>query len=190
MDLSTLNLSSEQMTALEGHIAEEVTKTKEGFKDFISKEDSTKLIQKEIEKVKTEHSKKVKTLEDELIKYKPSDKTPEQIELEKRVRAIEDRENEVKAKEKLMDISDKLKDQKLPKEFAKYLVGVENEKIETEIINLKELFNKIILDNSFKPEEHKSNKNIVTKEQFKKMSYMDRMNLFKNNQELYTKLSK
>lgn len=188
MDLSTLNLEQEQITALEGHILEEVTKAKESFKNFISKDEVEKLTQGAGDKVRTEYSKKVKALEDELVKYKPVEKSESELQLEARLKALEDKEKEVQAKEKLLTVSDKLKEQGLPLELAKYLQGAED--VETEINSLKDIFKSNTLENSYKPQNHKSNKEIITKEQFNKMSYIDRMNLFRSNKDLYDKLSK
>ncbi len=63
-----------------------------------------------------------------------------------------------------------------------YLVEVKNV--------LTEHINNSALNNSFKPQKHNSNKTSITKEDFNKMSYMERMNLYKENKELYNKLSK
>ena len=190
MDLTTLNLSQEQMTALEGHITEEVSKAKEGFKDYIAKDDMNKLLQSETDKVRTEYSKKLKDSTEELNKYKPKDKSESEIELEKRLKILEDKEKEVAKKEKLLNISDQLKEQGLPSQLAKYLSGVEIDKVETEIGSLKDIFNAAKIDTSYKPDSHKPKVESVTKEQFLKMSYMDRVNLFNSNKDLYNKLSK
>lgn len=186
MDLTTLNLTPEQMTALEGHIGEVTTKAKEGL---ISKEDLTKLTQAEGDKVRTEYSKKLKDTADELNKYKPKQKSEAEIELENRLKVLEDKEKEVQGKEKLLDITTKLNEQGLPSQLGKYLTGVED--VETEINSLKEVFNNLKIDGSFKPDKHnKGAADFITKEQFLKMSYMERMNLFKSNKDLYDRLSK
>lgn len=185
-----LGLSDEQSAKVTEYVTGEVNKTKEGFKDFVSKEDLNKSIQRECDKIRTNYSKKLKDANDELNKYKPVEKSPEQVEMEKRLKVLEDKEKEVAKKEKVLNVSNKLKEQGLPEQLAKYLSGVEDDKVETEIGSLKELFNNAQINNGFKPEQHKSKEDSITKEQFQKMGVMDRMNLFKTNEELYKKLSK
>lgn len=187
MDLTTLNLSEDQLKGVTDYVTGEVAKTKESFKDFISKDDLAKLTQSETDKVRTEYSKKVKELNEELVKYKPVEKTEKEIEVENRIKVLEDREKDIQAKEKLLNVSDKLKEQGLPQQLAKYLV--QGEDVETEISSLKELFNGLALSNAFIPSNHKSKTESVTKEQFKKMSMAEKENLYTTNIELYKKLS-
>ncbi|AKN32318.1 hypothetical protein Ccar_16190 [Clostridium carboxidivorans P7] len=187
MDLTTLNLNEEQMTALEGHILEEVTKAKDSFKEYIPKDEVEKLTQGAGDKVRTEYSKKMKALEDELVKYKPVEKTEKEIEVENRLKALEKREKMAEAKEKLLTVSDKLKEQGLPQQLSKYLVGAEE--METEINSLKEMFNNLVLNNSFIPNGHKSKNESNTFEEFKKMTYDGKLNLMQTNRELYDKYS-
>lgn len=185
-----LGLNDEQGAKVTEYVTNEVTKAKEAFRDYISKEDLDKQIQSSNDKIRTEYSKKLKDANDELNKYKPKDKSPAEIEMEKRLKILEDKEKEVAKKEKVMNISSKLESQGLPIQLAKYLSGVEDDKVETEIGSLKEIFNTAKINSGFKPDNHKSKEDSITKEQFQKMGLMDRMNLFKTNQELYEKLSK
>lgn len=189
MDLTSLNLTTEQMTELEGHITEEVNKGKEGFKDYISKEDLAKITKTETDKIHTEYGKKLKALEDELVKYKPKNKSEAEIELEKRLKILENKEKEISKKEKVINIVNQLKEQGLPKEFAKYLSDVEDEKLGDEIGNLQKILTENKIAGSFKPDGHKSTDISITKEQFNNMGYMERLNLFNNNKDLYEKLS-
>ncbi|QXE20035.1 DUF4355 domain-containing protein [Clostridium sp. 001] len=190
MDIKELGLNDEQGAKVTEYVTGEVTKAKEAFKDYVSQEDLNKQLQSETDKVRTEYSKKLKDANDEINKYKPVQKSEAEIEMEKRLKVLEDKEKEVARKEKVMNISSKLKEQGLPEQLAKYLSGVENDKVETEIGSLKELFNNAQIQSGFKPDQHKSKEDSITKEQFQKMGLMDRMNLFKTNQELYEKLSK
>lgn len=189
MDLTSLNLTEEQMTELEGHIEGEVSKAKENFKDFVSKEDLTKMTKKETDKVHTEYGKKLKALEDELVKYKPKNKSEAEIELEKRLKILEDKEKEITKKEKVMNIVNQLREQGLPKEFAKYLSDIEDEKLGDEIGNLQKILTDSRIAGSFKPDGHKAKVDSITKEQFNNMGYMERLNLFNSNKDLYEKLS-
>lgn len=147
-----------------------------------------KLIQSEQDKVRTEYSKKLKETQDELVKYKPKEKSEAELTLEARLKALEDKEKEVSRKEKTLDIAKKLDEQGLPSTLSKYLVGAED--VETEIGNLKQVFNSNLIDSSFKPKAHNGGGDAITKEQFLKMNYADRVNLFKTNEDLYKRLSK
>lgn len=176
---------------------EEITNKEENGKDNLppiatnktyTEEDIKKMLQSETDKVRTEYSKKLKDKDDELNKYKPKEKSEAEIELEKRLKVLEDKEKEVNKKEKLLNISNELDKQGLPKQLAKYLVGVDD--VDTEINSLKEVFNNSKIDGSFKPDNHTGTKDSITKDQFMKMGYADRLNLFKSNKELYDRLSK
>lgn len=153
-----------------------------------TEEDIKKILQSETDKVRTEYSKKLKDKDDELNKYKPKEKSETEIELENRLKVVEDKEKEVSKKEKLLDITNKLTEQGLPSELGKYLTGAED--VETEIKSLKKVFNNNKIDGSFKPENHAGTKDSITKDQFMKMGYADRLNIFKTNKELYDRLSK
>ncbi|WP_061330274.1 capsid assembly scaffolding protein Gp46 family protein, partial [Clostridium botulinum] len=159
-----------------------------------TEEEVNKQLQSETDKVRTEYSKKIKAMEEELKELKPKEKTQEQIELENRVQALEQKEKEIQAKELQLKISKTLSDNGLPSQLSRYinLQGVED--VESYLVEVKnvltEHINNSALNNSFKPQKHNSNKTSITKEDFNKMSYMERMNLYKENKELYNKLSK
>lgn len=153
-----------------------------------TEEDIQKLLQSEADKVRTEYSKKLKETQDELLKYKPKEKSQEELTLETRLKALEDKEKEISKKESLLNVTNKLKEQGLPSQLSKYLVGVED--VETEINSLKDVFNSNLIDSSFKPKNHSSAGDSISKEQFLKMNYMERLNIFKTNKDLYERLSK
>jgi hypothetical protein len=145
-------------------------------KDNYTKEEVTKLLQSETDKVRTEYVKKVKELESKL----PPEKSEKELELEKK-------EQELLAKEREFKIRETLEKNQLPAELAKFLSTGED--IESVVNELSEVLNKHMLNNSYKPTNKKNNDGI-SKEQFAKMGYIERMNLFENNPELYSKLSK
>lgn len=146
-----------------------------------------KYVQSETDKVRTDYSKKLKDVNDELTKYKPTEKSENEKALEERISALEAREKEIANKEKAMTIANKLKEKELPTELAKYLnIG---EDVETTINELGALFGNHFLNGSNKPSTHITNKGI-TKEEFKKMSYIERTKLFQENPTLYKTLNK
>ncbi|OOO67090.1 hypothetical protein BS638_06040 [Clostridium tepidum] len=167
--------------------------TKEDVKTF-TEEEVNKKIQSAEDRVRTEYSKKIKQMEEELKELRPKEKSQEQLDMEARIKALEQKEKEVQAKELQLKVSKTLSDNGLPSQLSKYinLQGVEDvESYLGEVKNvLTEHINNTALNNSFKPSNHNSNKEKISKEDFNKMSYMERMNIYKENKELYNKLSK
>lgn len=181
----TTEVTNEQQ---EQEVATDVQE-KDNVKTF-TEEDLNKKLQSETDKVRTEYSKKIKAMEEELKELKPKEKTQEQIELENRVQALEQKEKEIQAKERLFKVAETLENNGLNKQLAKYLNVQGIEDLESYITEIKETLNKQLLDNSFKPQNHSNAKEIVSKEEFNKMSYMERQKLYRENKELYKKLSK
>lgn len=142
-----------------------------------------KVIQSETDKVRTEYSKKIKELESKL----PHEMTEEEKALDEREKALEEREKAIAKKEFETDIQGKLRDKGLNEQLVKYLniEGVED--LETYLEEVAKVIGNQI--EGYKPRGHESNVG-VTKEQFSKMSYVERMNLFETNRQLYDTLSK
>jgi hypothetical protein len=162
MNLNELNLSEEQLVAVQ------------------------KFVQSETDKVRTDYSQKLRTVNDELSKYKPVEKSESEKALEQRLKALEDREAELAAKERSQQIASKFKAKGLPEELAHYLAIGEN--IDEDVEKVGAALGNYFLNANYKPESHASNKGI-TREQFSKMSYMERSKLYKENPELYKMLT-
>ena len=146
-----------------------------------------KLIQSETDRVRTEYSQKLKTVNEELNQYKPKEKSDAEKALEDRISALEAKEKELANKEKAMTIANKLKEKELPEGLAKYLsVGDDMDKTIDEV---GALFGNYFLSGSNKPGNHTTNKG-VTKSDFKKMSYAERAKLYSENPTLYQALNK
>lgn len=142
-----------------------------------------KVIQSETDRVRTEYSKQIKDLE----QYKPKEKSQAEIDLENRLKALEDREKEIANKERQSQLQAKLQEKGLDSQLYKFLnVG---DDADTFINEFAEIMNKTVLDGSYKPNVHKSTKDIITKEQFAGMGYMERSKLQETNPTLYAKLS-
>ena len=149
-------------------------------------ENVTKLIQSETDRVRTEYSQKIKELE----KYKPKEKTQEEKNLEERLKALEDKERALNEKERLNKLSDELKNKGVNGELANYLNVTEDTDLETYLNEIVKVIGE--QQSTFKPSlshTDKANSNI-TKEDFRKMNYQERMNLYNTNKELYKILSK
>lgn len=143
----------------------------------------TKLLQSETDRVRTEYVKQIKDLE----KFKPIDKTPQEIALEERLKALEDREKAIKQQERQSQLQAKLSEKGLDSQLYKYLnVG---DDADTFIEEFATVMNKTLLDGSYKPSTHKSNKDVITKEQFASMGYFERSKLQETNPTLFSKLS-
>lgn len=146
-----------------------------------------KLLQSETDKIRTEYSQKLKTVNDELNQYKPKEKSETEKALEERIAKLEAREKEINAKEQSMTLASKLKEKNLPTDLAKYLnVGDDMDKTIDEVGTL---FSNYFLDGTNRPTNHSTNKGI-TKSDFKKMSYSERAKLYSENPTLYETLNK
>ena len=146
-----------------------------------------KLVQSETDKVRTDYSSKLKAVNEELMQYKPKSKTESEIALEERVKAIEDREKELSAKERAIQINDKLKAKGIPAELGQFLnVG---DDIDGDIEKVGAALGGYFLRRGDKPTNHTTNKGI-TKEDFARMSYAERVRLFQEDNDLYKALSR
>ena len=149
-------------------------------------EQVTKLVQSETDKVRTDYSTKLRTANDELAKYKPTEKSESEKALEERLTALETKEKEIADKERAMTIADKLKAKGLPSELGEYLnIG---DDIDGSIEKVGTAIGNYFLANGNKPTNHNTNKGI-TKSDFAKMSYGERAKLFQENTELYKALA-
>lgn len=146
-----------------------------------------KLLQSETDKVRTEYSQKLKTVNEELNQYKPKEKSDSEKALEERIAKLEAREKELANKEQSMTLASKLKEKNLPTDLAKYLnVGEDMDKAIDEV---GALFGNYFLNGSNKPSNHNTNKGI-TKEDFQKMGYAERAKLYNENPALFEILNK
>lgn len=128
-----------------------------------------KVVQSETDKVRTKYSTQLKELE----KFKPQEKTEEQLEYERTKNELA----EMKFKESIRTAG-------LDAELAKYL------KQDTDLEafgNLIKGFNSQQQD--FRPKNHSGDPG-VTKEKFDKMGYAEKAQLYATNPALYAQLSK
>lgn len=144
-------------------------------------------VQSHEDRIRTDYSKRLKDANDELMKYKPAEKSDSEKALENRIAALEAKEKELANKEKAMTIANKLKEKELPTELAKYInVG---DDVDKTLDELGTMFGNYFLSGSNKPGNHNTNRGI-TKQDFKKMSYAERAKLFQENPTLYQTLNK
>lgn len=163
MELTEMNLSDEQLANVQRYV------------------------QSHEDRIRTDYSKRLKDANDELMKYKPAEKSDSEKALENRIAALEAKEKELANKEKAMTIANKLKEKELPTELAKYInVG---DDVDKTLDELGTMFGNYFLSGSNKPGNHNTNRGI-TKQDFKKMSYAERAKLFQENPTLYQTLNK
>lgn len=145
-----------------------------------------KAIQSETDKVRTDYSAKLKGVNEELAKYKPAEKSDAEKTLETKLKELEDKEKEIANKEKAITVKEKLTEKGLPVELAKFIsVG---DDVDTAITEFGTTLSSMLLNGSYKPSSHKNNDGI-SKDDFKKMGYLERSKLLETNPELYKKLS-
>ena len=133
-----------------------------------------------------------KLLEEEVQKKLNADLTPDQQQIRKLQEKIEKMELE-KTKAELLEANrSKLKGQGLDTSLAKYINSDEDITFFKELIgNSVQAGIKEKLGNSnYKPAASSGDVNSITKEQFNKMNYTEKLKLYNTNKELYDELNK
>ena len=115
-----------------------------------------------------------------------NEKSDAEKSLEQKQRELEQKELEIANKEKSYKLKDKLTEKGLSPELAKYLNASDD--LDKFVDELSGTFNNLLVNNGFKPSDHKKSEGI-TKEQFAKMNYMERAKLQDEKPELYKILS-
>ncbi|MGN2337891.1 hypothetical protein ACTFIN_07155 [Clostridium cagae] len=163
MDFSELNLNEEQLQGVQ------------------------KIVQSENDKIRTEYSKKIKELEYNV----PKKKSPEEIALEQRIKEIEEKEKALQKQEQLSNINKALEEKGLNPQLSKFINMEGVKDIET---SLDELFNLVVGESKekiYKPSDHINSINSgITREDFNKMGYKERLDLYNTDKDLYDALSK
>lgn len=145
-----------------------------------------KYVQAEGDKIRTKYSKTIKELESKV----PKEKSEEELAFEKRVKELETKEKELARKEMLTNAKGILGSKGLDLQLADYLKFECVEDLETYVDNIAKVVN-IQVKNGYIPKGGKSKADgNITKEQFSKMSYTERCNLYETNKQLYDILSK
>ena len=143
-----------------------------------------KYLQSEGDKIRGKYSKQIKELESKL----PKEKSEEELAFEKRVAELETREKELAKKERLTTAKDILSSKGLDSQLTDYLNFEGVEDLETYVDNIAKVVGKQA--KSYVPQGHEKAEGNITKEQFSKMSYTERCNLYDTNPKLYEILSK
>lgn len=149
----------------------------------LTQDELNKKLQSESDKVRTQYSKKVKELEAKIKELTPVEKSETELDLERRL-------SEIEAREAKMNFLDSLKENDISSEFADYL------KSDSDLSKFAEVYKQAVSDavtkkikeSGFTPKSHKSGETL-TKEEFRKMTYEEKSQLFVENPELYKSLS-
>ena len=128
---------------------------------------------------------------DEAVKAKSNEGlTPEQMQLKELQAQLDAMKAEKEQAELLNANSKKLKEQGLNTDLAKYIKTDDDIDFFKNLINdsVKTQIQQKLGKSSYKPPVVDNNLNTITKEQFNKMSYKERLKLYNEDKELYTKL--
>lgn len=145
------------------------------------KADYDKALQSAEDKIRSAKTKEIKALQAKIAELAPIEKTAADIELEKRLAKLEERETAAAEKERMINIQSALTAKGLDKSLANYLKSeVDIESFGTLIDGI---INKRAKGNAYVPTGHQNNVG-VTNEQWAKLPYSQRIELINGNPEL------
>lgn len=144
----------------------------------MSKADYNKAIQAAEDRVRTKYSKSIKALEEKVAELTPVEKTDAEISLEKRLADIEQKEKENEAKEKALNLKTSLQSHNIDVALADYLSP--DADIDAFSTDIEKLVTARLVSSGYKPSGHQTNQPI-SKEDYDKMSYEEKVNLFKTD---------
>ena len=140
----------------------------------MSKSDFDKSIQSAEDRLRTKYSKQIKDLEDKVTTLTPSEKSENELALEKRLA-------EVTTKERRLNLIDTLVSKNIDKglvDFLKDDADIDSfEKVISSMVNNR------LVSTGYKPQNHQNNESI-SKDAWKKMSYSEKTNFYNANPEL------
>ena len=153
----------------------------------MSKTDYDKAIQSAEDKIRGHYSKEIKDLKDKIKELTPVEKSQAEIDLENRIAALEESERIVAAQKKRLEFQENLTNKGLDKSLVDFL------KEDTDIDALVSVVDGIVKSRmkstGYVPTSHDSD-DLVSQEEFNKMSYDKRVELYKKNPTLYERLTK
>lgn len=157
----------------------EINETENKEEITYTQEELDKKIQSETDKVRTDYSKKIKDLQAKIKELTPVEKSEKEIELEKRLADVE-------AREKAIKLRDSLDEKGIDSNLSAFL------KTDVDIDALGDALNNFIANkikmNAYKPIGHKAGESL-SKDDFKRMTYAQKDELYRQNPELYRDLA-
>lgn len=153
----------------------------------MSKTDYDKAIQSAEDKIRGHYSKEINDLKDKIKGLTPVEKSQAEIDLENRIAALEESERIVAAQKKRLEFQENLTNKGLDKSLVDFL------KEDTDVDALVSVVDGIVKSRmkstGYVPTSHDSD-DLVSQEEFNKMSYDKRVELYKKNPTLYERLTK
>ena len=153
----------------------------------ISKTDYDKAIQSAEDKIRGHYSKEINDLKDKIKELTPVEKSQAEIDLENRIAALEESERIVADQKKRLEFQENLTNKGLDKSLVDFL------KEDTDVDALVSVVDGIVKSRmkstGYVPTSHDSD-DLVSQEEFNKMSYDKRVELYKKNPTLYERLTK
>lgn len=148
----------------------------------MSQIDFDKAIQSAEDRVRGKMSKTIKELQEKVKELTPVEKTQDQIDLENRIAALEKSEKEVAAQKKRLDIQEQLSGKGIDKSMVNFL------RADADLEAFSDLIDTItktrMKSSGYVPGEHTSDDKI-TPEDFKKMTYSEKVNFSQAHPEAY-----
>lgn len=151
----------------------------------MSKADYDKAIQAAEDRVRTKYSKDIKALEKKVAELTPVQKTEAELAIEQRIAELERKEQEADAKAKTLSLKTALQAHSLDADIADYL------KTDVDADAFSAAIEKVVAArlaaSGYKPTGHQTNQ-LVTKEEYDKMSYDERVELYRRDPEMWKRL--
>lgn len=149
------------------------------------KVDYDKAIQAAEDRVRTKYSKTVKDLEKKIAELTPVEKTEAELAMERRVAELERKEQEADAKAKSLTLKAALQAKNLDTDIADYL------KTDVDADAFSAAIEKVVAARlaagGYKPTGHQTNQP-VTREEYDKMSYDEKAELYRRDPEMWKRL--
>jgi CRISPR/Cas system-associated protein endoribonuclease Cas2 len=197
VETTETNTEQQEQTEQQEEQNEQVTfQSQSEFDSFMDKRIS-KALEKNRTKMEKEFREQIEAERKEAERLaKLSQKEREEAEFQKRQDALDKREQELAKKELKAQAITELHQKELPSNFADFLLADDADATFANINTFKKTFDEAIekaVNERLKgnpPSVGNTNSDAVTKEQFQKMSYMERTKLYQNDIETYNKLTK
>lgn len=153
----------------------------------MSKADYDKAIQSAEDKIRGHYSKEIKDLKDKIKELTPVEKSQAEIDLENRIAALEESERIVATQKKRLEFQENLTNKGLDKGLVDFLK--DDADVDALVSVVEGIVKSRMKSTGYAPTSHDSD-DLVSQEEFNKMSYDKRVELYKKNPTLYERLTK
>ena len=153
----------------------------------MSKADYDKAIQSAEDKIRGHYSKEIKDLKDKIKELTPVEKSQAEIDLENRIAALEESERIVATQKKRLEFQEILTNKGLDKGLVDFLI--DDADVDALVSVVEGIVKSRMKSTGYVPTSHDSD-DLVSQEEFNKMSYDKRVELYKKNPTLYERLTK